>query len=169
MLWNYVVVIKSHLTLRSHGLQHARLPCSSPSPGACSTSRPLSQWCHLTISSSVAHFSSCPQSFPASGSFPMSRFFQWVISSHQVAKVYWNFSISPSNEYSGRIAFRIDWFDLLPVQETLKSSPAPQFKSINSSVLGLCYGPSLMSVQDYWKNRSFDYMGLCQQSDVSAF
>ena len=53
-------------SLRPHGLQHARLPCPSPSPGACSNSCPLSQWCHPTISSSVAPFSSCPQSFPAS-------------------------------------------------------------------------------------------------------
>ena len=57
------------------GLQHARPPCPSPSPGACSDSCPLSQWCHPTISSSTIPFSSCPQSFPASGSFPMSRLF----------------------------------------------------------------------------------------------
>ena len=57
------------------GLQHARLPCPSPSPRACSNSCPLSQWCHLTISSSFIPFSSCPQSFPASGSFPVSRLF----------------------------------------------------------------------------------------------
>ena len=57
------------------GLQHTRFPCPSPSPGVCSNSCPLSQWCHPTISSSVAPFSSCPQSFPASGSFPVSRLF----------------------------------------------------------------------------------------------
>ena len=55
-------------------LQHTRLPCPSPSPGACSNSYPLSQWCHTTISSSVAPFFFCPHSFPASGSFPMSQF-----------------------------------------------------------------------------------------------
>ena len=60
-----------------HGLQHSRLPCPSPSPGACSNSCPLSPWCHPTISSSVTPFSSCPQSFPASGSFPMS----WLLAS----------------------------------------------------------------------------------------
>ena len=58
-----------------HGLQHTRLPCPSPSPGVCSNSCPLSQWCYLTISSSVTLFSFCLQSFPASGSFPMSRLF----------------------------------------------------------------------------------------------
>ena len=62
-------------SLQPHGLQHARLPCPSPSPRACSNSCPLSRWCHPTISSSVVPFSSCLQSFPASGSFLMSQFF----------------------------------------------------------------------------------------------
>ena len=62
-------------SLRPQGLQHARLPCPSQSPGVCSNSCPLSEWCHLTISSSVTPFSSCPQSFPASGSFSMSQIF----------------------------------------------------------------------------------------------
>ena len=62
-------------SLRPHELQHARLPCPSPSPGVCSHLCPLSRWCHPTISSSVALFSSCPQSFPASGSFVMSQLF----------------------------------------------------------------------------------------------
>ena len=62
-------------SLRPHGLQHARLPCPSLSPRVCSNSRPLSQWCHPTISSSAAPFSSCLQSFPASGFFPMSQLF----------------------------------------------------------------------------------------------
>ena len=63
-------------SLWPYGLQHARLPCPSPTPGACSNSCPSSQWCHLTISSSVNPFSSCPQSFPASRSFQMSQFFE---------------------------------------------------------------------------------------------
>ena len=62
-------------SLRPHGLQHTRLPCPSPTPGACSNSCPLSWWCHPTISSSVIPFSSCLQSFPASGSFPTSQLF----------------------------------------------------------------------------------------------
>ena len=61
-------------SLQSHGLQHARLPCPSPTPRACSNSCPLSQWCHPTISSTVIPFFSCVQSFPASGLFPMSQF-----------------------------------------------------------------------------------------------
>ena len=67
-------VTQSCPTLQRHGQQHARLPCPSPTPGACSNSCPLSQWCHPTISSSVILFSSCLQSFPASGSFPTSQF-----------------------------------------------------------------------------------------------
>ena len=62
-------------SLQPHGLQHARLPCPSPTPGACSNSCPLSHWCHPTISSSIAPFCFCLQSFPASGSFLVSQFF----------------------------------------------------------------------------------------------
>ena len=68
-------ITQSCLTLRLHGLQHARLSCPSPTPGACSNSCLSSQWCHPTISSSIVPFSSCLQSFPASGSFPVSQFF----------------------------------------------------------------------------------------------
>ena len=98
-----------------HVLQHARLPCPSPVPGACSNSCPSSWWCHPTISSSVVPFS-CPQSFPIR-----------VLSSELVLCIRWpnywsfSFSISPFNEYSGLISFWIDWFDLLTVQRTLKS------------------------------------------------
>ena len=67
---------------------------------------------------------------------------------------YWSFSVSPSNEYSGLISFSIDWFDLLAVQGTLESSPAPQFKSINSSALSFLHSPTLTSIHDYWKNYS---------------
>ena len=70
---------------------------------------------------------------------------------------YWSLSISPSDEYSRLISFMIDWFDLLAVQGTLKSSPAPQFESINSSALSLLYDPTLTSVYDDWKNYRFDY------------
>ena len=70
---------------------------------------------------------------------------------------YWSFTISPSNEYSGLISFRIDWFDLLASpRDSQESSPTPQFKSINSLVLRLLYGPTLKSIHDYWKKHSFD-------------
>ena len=102
-------------SLRPHGLKHARLPCPSPTPGAYSNSCPLSRWCHPSISSSVNPFS-CLQSFPASGSFPVSQFFASAGQSIGVSA-----SISVSNEYSGLISFRMDWLDLLAVQGTLKS------------------------------------------------
>ena len=104
--------------LQPHGLQHARLPCPSPAPGAYSYSSPKKQWCHPTISSSVILFSSCLQSFPASGSFPVSQFFTSGGQSIGVSAC----NISLSNEYSGLISFRIHWFDLLAVQGTLKSN-----------------------------------------------
>ena len=98
-------------SLWPHGLQQTRLPCPSPTPGVYSNSCSLSWWCHPTISSSVVPFSSCPQSFPVSGSFPMSQVLriQWP--------KYWSFSfsISPSNECSGLISFRMDYLDLLAV------------------------------------------------------
>ena len=103
-------------SLWRHGLQHARPPCPSSTPGVCSNSCPFSQWCHPTISSSVIPFSSCPQSFLASGSFSRSQAhcMRWP--------KYWSFSFSISlfNDYSGLIFFRMDWLDLLADQGTLK-------------------------------------------------
>ena len=104
-------------SLWPHGLRYARLPCPSPTPGVYSYSCPLSRGCHPTISSCVIPFSSCLQYFPASGSFPMSQFF----ASCGQSIGSFSFSISPSNEYSGLISFRIDWLDLLTIQGTLKS------------------------------------------------
>ena len=88
-------------SLQPHGLQHARLPCPSPTPGACSNSCPLSQWCHPTISSSAVPFSSHLQSFPASGSFQMSQFFT---SGGQSIGVSASASVLPMNIQ--------DWFSL---------------------------------------------------------
>ena len=111
LLFSCSVVFDS---LQPHGLQHARLPCPSLSPRVCSNSSPLSWWGHPTVSSSVVRFSSCLQSFPGSGSSNDSTL-------HIRWSKYWSFSfsISPSNEYSGLISFRIYWFDLLAVQRTL--------------------------------------------------
>ena len=162
-----VVVSDSKLTLcYSMGLQHARFLCSLLSPGVCTNSCPLCRWWHPTISSSVALFSSFLQSFPISGFFPMSQLFP---SGSQNTYLSFSFSISPSNEYSGLIYFRIDWFDLLAVQGTLKSFlKHHKFESISSSMFSFLYSPTLTSIHDYCKNNSFDYMDFCQQSDVSA-
>ena len=102
-------------SLRPHESQHTRPPCPSPSPGVHSNSRSSSWWCHPVILSSAIPFSSCPQSLPASESFPMSQLcIRWP--------KYWNFSFSiiPSKEHA-RLISRMDWLDLLAVQGTLKS------------------------------------------------
>ena len=137
-------------SLRPHGLQHARLLCPSPSPGACSNSGPLSQWHHPTISF-------CHPHLLLPSVFTSIRVFSNESALHIRWLKYWsfNFSINPSNEYSGLISFKIDWFDLLAVQGTLKeSSPAPQFESISSSALSLLYGPTFTSIHDYGENHS---------------
>ena len=110
-------------------------------------------------------FSSCSQSFPVSGSFTMSRLFTIRWPKHWS----FNFSISPSSEYSESVSFRIDWFEFLAVQGILKSLLQHQFENINSWALSLLYGLTLTSIHGYWKNHSFDYMDLCRQSDISAF
>ena len=114
--------------LRLRGQQRATSPCPSPSPGACSHSCPLSLECHPTISSSVVPFSSCTQSFPASGSFPVSQLF---VSGGQI--LGFNPSISSCNEYSGLMSFRIDWFGLLAVRRALKS--LLQHHNLKASIL----------------------------------
>ena len=153
-------------SLLPHGLLHVRFPCPSPSPGVCSNSHPLCWWWHPTPSCSVALFFPCFQSFPASGSFSKSQFFAFR------CPKYWNFcfSISPSNEYWGLISFRIDWFDLLSVQGTLKS--LLQHYSLKASILWHSTFFMVQLSHPYMttgKSDRFSYMDLCRQSDVSAF
>ena len=116
-------------SLWPHGLQHTRLPCPLPTPRAYSNSCLLSRWCHPNISSSVVPFSSCLQSFPASGSLPDESvlLIRW--------SKYWSFSfnISLTNEHPGLISFRMDWSDFLAVQGILKS--LLQHHSSKASVL----------------------------------
>ena len=135
-------------SLRPHGLQHARLPCPSPTLAACSSSCPSSQWCHPTISSSVVPFSSCLLSFPASWSFPMSQFFT---SGGQRIGIPASASVLPEQIQDW---FPLGWTDLISLQSKglSGSSPTPQFKSINSSVLSFLYSPTLTSIHDHWKN-----------------
>ena len=103
--------------------------------------------------------------FPASGSFPVSQLFTQV---PKVFSISFSFSISPSNEYSGLINFRMDWFDLHAVQGTLRSLLQ---HSLKASILwhSAFFMVQLTSLHDYWKNHSFDYRDLCQQSDDFAF
>ena len=117
-------------SLWPHGLQHARLPCSSPTPGAYSNSCPLSWWCHPTISSSVVPFSSRLQSFPASGSFLMSQLFS---SGGQSIGVLAS-SVLPMNIQDWFSLGWTGWVSLLS-KDSQESSPTPQFKSVSSSAL----------------------------------
>ena len=140
-------------------MQHARLPCPSPTPSLLKLRSIESVMpsnclipCHLLL---------LPPSI-----FPSIR----VFSNELVLCIrwpkYWSFSfnISPSNEYSELISFRLEWFDLLAVQGTLNHL-LQQFKSISCLVLSFLYSPALTSIHDYWKNHNFDKMDLCWQSN----
>ena len=147
-------------SLRPQGLQHARLPCPSPSPGNCSNSCPLSRWFHPTVSSSVAPFSSRLQSFPASGAFPMSQFFA---SGGQSIGVSASTSVLPMY-IQGWFPLGLTGLTSLLSKDCQESSPAPQFKSISSLALSLFYCPALTSIHNYWENHNFDYTDLYRQS-----
>ena len=144
-------------SLWPHVLQHARPCCPSPTPRVLPNACPSKWCCHSTISSSVIPFSSCPQSFPASG------LFQWVSSSHQVAKVYGvstSTSVLPMNTqdwsplgWTGWISFRSKGLSRAFSNTTVELQ---QFKSINSSALSFLYSPILTSIHDHWKNHSLD-------------
>ena len=135
-------------SLWPHGPQHTRPPCLSPTPGVYSNSLSWSQWCHSTISSSVTPFSSCPQSFPASGAFQMSQLFA---SRGQSIGVSASTSVLPMNTQ--------DWS---PLEWTgwisLKSKGLSRVFSntINSLVISFLYSPTPTSIHDYWKNHSLD-------------
>ena len=135
-------------SLWSQGLQHVRLPCPSLSPGVCSNSSPMSWLCYLNISPSVTPLLLLPSIFPS------IRVFSNELALCIRLPKYWSFSfsINPFKEYSELISFRTDLCDLLAVQEILKSLLAPQFESINSSVLNFLYSPTLTSIHDYWKS-----------------
>ena len=139
-------------SLQPHGLQHTRLFCPSTTPRVCSNSCLFSQWCHPSISSSVIPFPSCLQSFLASGSFPMGQFFASGGQSTGVSALDHSFQRNPRADLlqNGLVGSPCS------PRDSQESSPTPQFKSINSSVLSFLYGPTLISIHDYWKNHSFD-------------
>ena len=149
-------------SLRHHEPQHARPPCLSPTPGACSDSCPLSRWFHPAISSSVTHLSSCPQSFPASGSFPMSQLFASGGQSIGVSA-----SVLPVTIQNW---FPLGLTGLISSQSKGLSRVFSNTTIWKRQFLGrLLSGPNLTSIHDYRKNHNFDYVDLCQKSDVSAF
>ena len=150
-------------SLQPHEPQHARPLCPSPTPRVYPNSSPLSWWCHPTISNSVALFSSCPQFFPASGSFQMSQLFTSGGQSTGASA-----SVLPMN-IQGWFPLELNGLISLQSKGLSRATPVAQFKSVNSSVLSLLHGPTLTSMHDYWKNHSFNSTDLCRQSDVSAF
>ena len=146
----------SHLvvsdSLRPHELQHARPPCPSPTPGVHSDSLPLIQWSHLAISSPVIPFSSCPQSLPASESFPVSQLFTWGGQSTGVSALAsflpkksqdW-----PPSEWTGWISLQSKGLSRVFSNTTIQN--------INSSVLSFLHSPTLTSIRDHRKNHSLD-------------
>ena len=144
----YSVVSNS---LQPHESQHTRPACPSPTPEVHSNSRPLSQWCPPAISSSVVPFSSCPQSLPASESFPMSQLFAWGGPRTGVSALA---SFLPKNT-QGWSSEWTGWISLKS-KDSQESSPMPQFKSINTLVLSFLHSPTLASIHDHWKNHSLD-------------
>ena len=139
-------------SLLPYGLQHARPPCPSPTPGVCSNSCPLSCWCHPTI---LPLSSPCPSALKVS---QHQGLFQWVRSLHQVAKVlefqlqHHSFQRNPRADLlqNGLVGSPCS------PRDSQESSPTPQFKRINSSVLSFLHRPTLTSIHDYWKNHSLD-------------
>ena len=131
-------------SLRPNELQHATHPCPSPTPGVHTNPCPSSWWCHPTISSSVVPSSSCPQFFPASGSFPMSQLFALGGQSIGISA---STSVLPMNTQ--------EWSPCSS-RDSQESSPTSQFKSISSLMLSFLYSPTLTSIRDHWKNHSLD-------------
>ena len=137
-------------SLWPHEPQHAKFPCPSPTPGACSDSHPSSQWSN--------HLILCHPFLLLPSIFPSIRVFSNESVLHIRWPKYWSFSfnISSPNEYSGLISFRMDWLDLLAVQGTLKS--LLQHHSSKASILwySAFFIVQLSSIHDCWKNHSFD-------------
>ena len=133
-------------------IPHAKPPCPSPAPRVHWDSRPSSQWCHAAISSSVVPFSACPQSLPASESFPMSQLFAWGGQSIGVSALA-SFLSKKSQGWSPS-----EWTEWISLQSKGLSRVFSKatFKSINSLVLSLLHSPTLTSIHDHRKNHSFD-------------
>ena len=139
-------------SLQPHESQHSRPPCPSPTPGACSNSCPLSQWCHPTISSSVIPFSSCLQSFPASRSFQMSQRFT---SGGQSIGVSVSVSVLPMNTQDWSPLGWTGWISLQSkgLSRVFSNTTVQKQQFFGLSFL---YSPTLTSIHDHSKNQSLD-------------
>ena len=146
--------------------QNPGLPCPSPFPGVCSNSRSLSWWCHPTISSSLVPFSSCLQSFPASGSFPMN----WLFTpGGQSIRASASASVLPMNSQGWFILGLTGLISLLLMGLSIVFSHNADGKHQSFGAHPAFFMVQLSHPYDYWENHSFDYMKLCRQSDVFAF
>ena len=158
------LVTKSCLTL-CNPLGYSQVPLSS------TISQSLLKFTPIESVMPSNHLILCPRLFLLPAFFPRMRLFFNELTLCIRWSKYWSFSfiISPSNEYSGLISSKIDWFDLFAVQGTLKSLLQHQFESINSSALCLLNGPALTCIHDCWKDHSLDCMNLGQQGGIFAF
>ena len=138
-------------SLRPHESQHARPPCPSPTPGE------FTQTLVHRVSDAISHLILCRPLLLLPPIPPSIRVFSNESTLRMRSPKYWSFrfNISPSNEHSGLVSFRMDWLDLSP-RDSQESSLTPQFKSINSSALSFLYSPTLTSIHDHWKNHSLD-------------
>ena len=150
-------------SLRPHELKHDRPPCPSPTPRVHSNSHPSSRWCHPATSSSVV-----PVSFPPA--FPASVFSN-ESTLHMRWPKYWSFSLASFLPKNTQDWSPLEWTGWISLQSKGLSRifSSTTIQKHFSSVLSLLYGPTLTSIHDYWKHHSFDYMYLCQQSNISAF
>ena len=159
-------------SLRPHELQHTRPLCPSQTPGVYSNSCPSSRWCHPAISSSVIPFSSCPQSLPGSGSFPVSQLFT---SGGQSIGVSASASLLPMNTQDWSPLGWIGWISSQSKgRSRVFSNTTVQkhqcfLQKHQSGLWSFLHSPTLTSIHDHWKNHSLDQMDLCWQSNVSAF
>ena len=139
-------------SLRPHEPQHTRPPCPSSTPGVHPNPYPSSQWCHPIISSPFIPFSSCLQSFLASGSFPVNQFFT---SGGQSIGVSASTSVLPMNTQDWSPLGWTDWISLQSKGLSRVFSNTT-VQSINSSALSFLHSPTLTSIHDHWKNHSLD-------------
>ena len=144
-------------SLRPYELQHTRPPCPSRTPGVHSNSCPSSQWCHPAISSSVIPFSSCPQSLPASESFPMSQLFAWSGQSTRVSALA---SFLPKNTQGWSPSEWTGWISLQSKGlSRVFSNTTVQKHQFFGTQLSLLHSPTLISLHDHWILNDYKYKG----------
>ena len=150
--------------LRPHKSQHVRPPCPSQTPGVYSNSCPSSQWCHPIISSSVVPFSSCPQSLPASGSFPPSQLFAWGSQSIGVSA---SASILPMNTQDLSTSGSTGWISLQSkgLSRVFSNTTVQKHQFFGTQLSS--QSNSHIHLHDHWKNHSLDQTDLCWQNNVS--